>query len=99
MQMPVLAAIILSVFTFAIGATIFAFVFYKKGRNNGITLTEDKYEKLGKEAKKIIEDAEKEGSERRKQLIDEAKKEIQELRESYNQEVKERIENEGYELL
>lgn len=90
MQMPVLAAIILSVFTFAIGATIFAFVFYKKGRNNGITLTEDKYEKLGKEAKKIIEDAEKEGSERRKQLIDEAKKEIQELRESYNQEVKER---------
>ncbi len=37
------------------------------------SITEEKYEKLGKEAKKLIEDAENEGELRKKQLIEEAK--------------------------
>ena len=74
-------------------ATVAAFLFiyrYKAGIDKGINLTEEKYEKLGKEAKKLIEDAENEGELRKKQLIEEAKKEIQAMREEYNLEVKER---------
>lgn len=88
-EMPIWLCILLILIVAGISAFLI-YIFYRNGINKGTALTEEKYEKLGKEAKKIIEDAEKEGNERKKQLLNEAKVEIQELRESYNLEVKER---------
>ena len=88
-MMPIWLGVLLVLVVAAVAAFLFIYR-YKAGINKGINLTEEKYEKLGKEAKKLIEDAENEGELRKKQLIEEAKKEIQAMREEYNLEVKER---------
>ena len=82
-MMPIWLGVLLVLVVAAVAAFLFIYR-YKAGINKGINLTEEKYEKLGKEAKKLIEDAENEGELRKKQLIEEAKKEIQAMREEYN---------------
>ena len=51
---------------------IFSMVFYNRGKQK----IEDKYEKLGKDASKIIDDAEKEGQAQKKELLREGKEKL-----------------------
>ena len=60
----------------AIGAVVAWFIAFPKGKQ----YVENKFEQLGKDAKKIIEDAEKEGQAQKRDLIKEAKAEISELK-------------------
>lgn len=84
--MPLWLSILLIVVALLAGAAGAYFYALNKGKN----ITEAKYEKLGKEAKKIISDAEDAATRRQNELINEAKKEIQGLRESHNAEVREK---------
>ena len=59
---------------------IFSMVFYNRGKQK----IEDKYEKLGKDASKIIDDAEKEGQAQKKELLREGKEELEKSK-SYSQ--------------
>ena len=85
-MMPLWLGILLIVVALVGGAAV-AYFF---ALNRGKALTEEKYEKLGKEAKKIISDAEEAGSLKQKEMIADAKKEIQSLRDAYTAEVKEK---------
>lgn len=84
--MPVWLGILLVIVALGAGAVSAYFIALSKGK----TLTEEKYEKLGKDAKKIIEDAEEAGNKRQRELVADAKKEIQGMRDSYYAEVKEK---------
>ena len=84
--MQIWLAILLIIIALALGAAC-AYVY---ALNKGKSLVEEKYEKLGKDAKTIISDAEAEANKRGKEIIAEAKKEIQALREEYNSEVREK---------
>lgn len=84
--MPLWLSILLIVVALLAGAAGAYFYALNKGKN----IIEAKYEKLGKEAKKIISDAEETATKRQSELINEAKKEIQGLRESHNAEVREK---------
>ncbi len=55
--------------------------------NHGKQTIENKYERLGKDATKIIEDAEKEGQAQKRDLIKEGKKEIAEAKEAMEKEI------------
>ena len=72
MEIKLGVCILLCVIALIIGAVIAWFIAYNRGKQN----VETKYERLGKEATKIIEDAEKEGQAQKRDLIKEAKKEI-----------------------
>ena len=72
-------AILLIVLALAIGAVVAWFIAYNRGKQ----VVENKFERLGKEANKIIEDAEKEGQAQKKDLIIEAKKEIAEAKKAF----------------
>lgn len=63
---------------------------FTKGKKTGQDEVEAKYVQLGKDAKKIIEDAEKAGELRQKELVAEAKEDIQKLRNEYSNEVKDK---------
>lgn len=65
-------AILLCVIALSIGAVVAWFIAYNRGKQ----VVENKFERLGKEANKIIEDAEKEGQAQKRSLIQEAKQEI-----------------------
>ena len=84
--MEIWLAILLIVIALALGAAG-AYVY---ALNKGKNLIEEKYEKLGKDAKTIISEAEEKATKRGKEIIDEAKKEIASLRDEYNSEVKEK---------
>lgn len=56
----------------------------------GKRLVEEEFRRLGKEADKIIIDAERTGAARQKELISEAKREINTLKQAHEKEVKER---------
>ena len=84
--MEIWLAILLIIIALALGAAG-AYVY---ALNKGKALIEEKYEKLGKDAKTIISDAESEANKRGKEIISEAKKEIASLREEYNKEIKEK---------
>ncbi len=84
--MPIWLSILLIVIALAVGA-VCAYIY---ALNKGKSLTEEKYEKLGKDAKSIISEAETEATKRGKEIIAEAKKEIATLREEHNTEVKEK---------
>ena len=71
--MPLWLSILLIVVALLAGAAGAYFYALNKGKN----IIEAKYEKLGKEAKKIISDAEETATKRQSELINEAKKEIQ----------------------
>ena len=78
-----LLLIVIALLLGAAGAYVYAL-------NKGKALTEEKYEKLGKDAKSIIANAEEEANKRSKEIIAEAKKEIAALKEAYALEVKEK---------
>ena len=84
--MPLWLGILLIVVAL-VGGAVVAYFF---ALNRGKALTEEKYEKLGKEAKKIISDAEEAAALKQKEMIAEAKKDIQSLRDAYAAEVKEK---------
>ena len=84
--MPLWLGILLIVVALVGGAVVAYFFALNKGK----ALTEEKYEKLGKEAKKIISDAEETAALKQKEMIAEAKKEIHSLRDAYAAEVKEK---------
>ena len=84
--MPLWLGILLIVVALVGGAVVAYFFALNKGK----ALTEEKYEKLGKEAKKIISDAEETAALKQKEMIAEAKKDIQSLRDAYAAEVKEK---------
>lgn len=62
---------------------IFSMVFYNRGKQK----IEDKYEKLGKDASKIIDDAEREGQAQKKELLREGKEELEKSKDAFNKEV------------
>ena len=76
MEIPVIVLILLLVVALAIGAVVAWFIAFPRCKQ----VVESKYESLGKDAKKIIEDAEKEGQAQKKDLIREAKQEVSELK-------------------
>ena len=61
---------------------LFSKYFYNRGKQK----VEDKYEKLGKDASKIIDDAEKEGQAQKKELLREGKEELEKSKEAFNKE-------------
>ena len=75
-KMPIIVLILLLLIALAIGAVVAWFIAFSKGKQ----LVENKFEQLGIDAKKIIEDAEKEGQAQKRDLIKEAKSEIAELK-------------------
>lgn len=75
--------ILLIIVALAVGAVIAGFIFFNRGKQN----IEAKYERLGKDANKIIEDAEKEGQAQKRDLIKEAKKEIAETKQNAEKEI------------
>ena len=83
MEIKLGVCILLCVIALIIGAVIAWFVAYNRGKQN----IETKYERLGKEAAKIIEDAEKEGQAQKRDLIKEAKKEIAENKMAMEKEI------------
>lgn len=85
-MIPVWLAILLIVVVLLAGAVGAYFYAINKGKK----ITEAKYEQLGKDARKIISDAEEEATKKQKELIADGKKEIQSLRDAYNAEVKEK---------
>ena len=74
-MMELWLVILLVVIALALGGAA-SFLMYNKGK----TTVEEKFERLGKDAKKIIEDAEKEGQAQKKELVREAKREIADAR-------------------
>ncbi len=76
MEINAIVFVLLLVIALAVGAVVAWFVAFSKGKQ----LVENKFEQLGKDAKKIIEDAEKEGQAQKRDLIKEAKVEISELK-------------------
>lgn len=84
--MEIWLSILLIVIALGVGAVVAFFIALARGK----ALTEAKYERLGRDAKKIIDDAEEAGNKRKKELLSEAKNEIQSLRNEYNAEVKEK---------
>ncbi len=72
------------------GCLVAYFIFFPKGKKKGQEEVEAKYEQLGKDAKKIIVDAEAEGKTRYEKLVSDAKDEIQKLKSEYSTEVKEK---------
>lgn len=74
--------ILLCVVALAIGAVVAWFIAYNKGKQ----AIEEKFEKLGKDATKIIEDAEKEAQATKREMVKEAKKEIAESRNALEKE-------------
>lgn len=83
MEINVFLLILLIIVALAVGAVIAWFIAFSKGKQ----VVETKYEKLGKDATKIIDDAEKEGQAQKKDLIKEAKVEISELKLSAEKEI------------
>lgn len=81
METPIV--ILLSIIALIAGAVIAGFIFFNRGKQN----VEEKYERLGKDAAKIIEDAEKEGQAQKRDLIKEAKKEIAENKQNAEREL------------
>ena len=79
----VVVLILLIIIALAAGAAIAWFIAFGRGKQ----VVESKYEALGKDAKKIIEDAEKEGQRQKKDLIKEAKAEIAEAKASSEKEL------------
>ncbi len=87
----VIAGILLSlVIGLAIGGVVSYFLFFPKGKKKGQEEVEAKYEQLGKDAKKIISDAEAEGKTRHDKLVADAKEEIQKLKSEHSLQVKEK---------
>ncbi len=70
-----------------IAAIVVGVITWLLGNNHGKQVIENKYERLGKDTKKIIEDAEKEAQAQKKDLINEAKKEIAEAKQAMEQEI------------
>ena len=70
MEIKLGVCILLCVIALIIGAVIAWFIAYNRGKQN----VETKYERLGKEATKIIEDAEKEGQAQKRDLKKQKKK-------------------------
>ena len=90
---PIVAAIIViiaSIISILVGAAVAYFIFFPIGKKKGQEEVENKYVQLGKDAKKIIEDAENTGKARQEKLISDAKSDIQKLKAEYNEEVKEK---------
>ncbi len=83
MEIKLVYCILLCVIALAIGGVVAWFIAYNRGKQN----VEAKYERLGKEATKIIEDAEKEGQAQKRDLIKEAKKEIAEYKSATEKEI------------
>ena len=63
---------------------------YQKGITDGEQRTEDKYVQLGKDAEKIIADAEATGMKKQEKLVMEAKQEIASLKKAHEEEVREK---------
>lgn len=72
-------SVLLIVVALAIGAVVAWFIAFNRGKQ----VVENKFERLGKDANKIIEDAEKEGQAQKRDLILEAKKEIAEAKKAF----------------
>ena len=68
--------ILLIVIALLVGVLVGGYFMFNRGKQ----VVETKFERLGKDAAKIIEDAEKEGQAQKKDLIREGKKEISEAR-------------------
>ena len=83
MEIKLGVCIPLCVIALIIGTVIAWFIAYNRGKQN----VETKYERLGKEATKIIEDAEKEGQAQKRDLIKEAKKEVAENKMAMEKEI------------
>ena len=65
MEINAIVFILLLLIALAIGAVVAWFIAFSKGKQ----LVENKFEQLGKDAKKIVEDAEKEGQAQKRDLI------------------------------
>ena len=86
--------LIVLLFALLVGAVVVGLLYskkqYEKGIAEGEQKTEDKYIQLGKDAVKIISDAEAEGKSKQDKLIQEAKQEIASLKKEYDEEVREK---------
>ncbi len=82
--------VVAAILSLALGVVASLFIFMPIGKKKGQEEVEAKYEQLGKDAKKIIEDAELEGKKRQEKLISDAKEDIQRLKSEHNLEVKEK---------
>ncbi len=77
------------VLSLGVGA-LAAYFMFNKGKEQGKEIVEQKFEQLGKDANKIIDDAKAEGEKRKKELISEGKEEVASLKKEYEQEVREK---------
>ena len=82
--------VVAAILSLALGVVASLFIFMPIGKKKGQEEVEAKYEQLGKDAKKIIEDAELEGKKRQEKLVSDAKEDIQRLKSEHNLEVKEK---------
>lgn len=82
--------VIAVLFSLGLGGLASFLIFFPIGKKKGQDEVESKYEQLGKDAKKIIEDAELAGKEKQEKLISDAKEDIQRLKNEHNLEVKEK---------
>ena len=91
-MLPEILAVVFGIlFVIAAGLAVAAwFLSGSRGKREGQAEVEEKYRQLGKDADRIISDAEKAGAARSRELINEAKAEINSLKQANEKEIKER---------
>ena len=87
---PIWALILSIVLSLGVGALVAGYLMFNKGKEQGKTIVEQKFEQLGKDATKIIDDAKAEGDKIKKELISEGKAEVASLKKEHEQEVREK---------
>ena len=87
---PIWALILSIVLSLGVGALVAGYLMFNKGKEQGKTIVEQKFEQLGRDATKIIDDAKAEGDKIKKELISEGKAEVASLKKEHEQEVREK---------
>ena len=80
MTVPIWVLILSIVLSLGVGALVAGYLMFAKGKQ----VVEQKFEQLGKDATKIIDDAKAEGEKRKKELVAEGKAEVSALKKSMN---------------
>ena len=86
MTVPIWVLILSIVLSLGVGALVAGYLMFGKGKQ----VVEQKFEQLGKDATKIIDDAKAEGEKRKKELVAEGKAEVSALKKEHEQEVREK---------
>ena len=85
-DVPIWVLILSIVLSLGVGALVAGYLMFGKGKQ----VVEQKFEQLGKDATKIIDDAKAEGEKRKKELVAEGKAEVSALKKEHEQEVREK---------